>query len=365
MVKTNMVILDSKSWVQIEGTIYYVGTAFQSITVKAGTQIYPFMTLNTGSPKNAMECLTGCTTDPWRPCIFDNTNQNLISYGNVLRYNDPVNTSFAGIGTPPITMPDGKHLNLKFMAVDKDNYTVATGLSFDISPAPAGRTQNTCDPYYARYHLDSDPSVAGTYVDNVWKGNTPLDVCMPVGIRSIRFSKSGYADRTISIQVLNTEANTDMIVYPSGSPWKLEVKPVVNCQEGATRCNPGTTQKQQCQNNQWVTTNDKDVMCGYIGSTPCRELQIEITRIDPLTVTPGSTAGVYIKAYNPSSAPSNPCKVKITCTGGDTSWVGATVDIPGIAALSYSPEIRGAYTATQNAKGTVTLCATVDTFYGI
>jgi len=363
MVKTNMVILDSKSWVQIEGQVYYVGTAFQSITVKAGTLIYPFMTVNTGAPKNALECLTGCTTDPWRPCVFDNKNQNLISYGNTLRYNDPINTSFAGLGVPSITMPADKHLNLKFMAVDKDNYTVAEGLSFDISPAPAGRTQNTCDPYWARYRLNTNPTGANGYVDNVWKGTTPFEVCMPIGIRSLRFSKSGYIDDTLSVQVTSADANADEIwVVPTRT---LEVKPVVNCQEGATQCKPGTTAKQQCQNNQWVTTNEKDIMCGYIGNAPCRELTVEITRIDPLSVTPGSTAGVWIKVHNPSTAPSGQCKVNIKCTAGDTTWAGTSIDVPPITALGYSPELRGAYTATQNAKGTVTLCATIDTFFGI
>ena len=366
MVKTNMVVQDSGCYVQVDGVVYYVKTAFNSINAKPGTLIYPYMAVNTGSPINATECLLGCSLDPWRPCVIDVTHGTYISYGNNLRYNDPINTSFSGLGTPAIEMPSSGNLMLHFAAVDKDNMPIKEGLTFQISQAPAGRTQNTCDPYWARYHLDTSPSGAGTSVDGTWKGTTPFDVCMPIGIRSIKFSKSGYLDKTISIQVLSSEANADMIVNPAGSPWKLDIAPPPRvCDENATRCKTGTTIKQQCQNNAWVDTNQTALECGYIGAAPCRELIPEIVRIDPLTVSPGSTASVWIKVHNPSSAPSNPCRVKITCTGGDTSWIGTTVDIPGISAQAYSPEIRGAYTATQSAKGTVTLCANIETFFGI
>lgn len=365
MANTTIVIDDVACYVQIEGRIYNINTNALPVTVPAGTEIYPFIAFNTGAPVLGA-CigypLIGCNTDAFRPCVIDIHTNTFISYGTV-RYNNPIKTPYSGISLPKIIMPSDDHLTLKFVIADTGNGVIAQGRLFEIPLAPAERTQNTCPPYYGKFRIVTEPTQAGVYVDGAWQGYSPIEVCMLKGIRSLKFTKSGYLDKVVSFQVTDSEANADIIWSNSYALEKAPIPPV--CTESEYRCKTGTTTRQQCQNNTWVDTNDKDILCGYIGNAPCRELTVEVTRIDPITVTPGSTASVYIKVHNPSTAPSNPCKVNLRCTAGDTSWAGTSIDVPGIQALGYSPELRGAYTATANAKGTVNICASIDTIFGL
>ncbi|WP_169302025.1 PEGA domain-containing protein [Thermococcus gammatolerans] len=121
-----------------------------------------------------------------------------------------VNGTYRGKTPLHLTIKPGTY-NLRVSKEDHGEYTT----TFMLQPNETKTLNITLTPNYAHLTIKSDPPGASIYINETYKGKTPLTVDLMMGTYSIKLSKEGYQDYTLKVTLSPGESKT---LSPSLTP---------------------------------------------------------------------------------------------------------------------------------------------------